>query len=378
MEKRIAEELIIKYVNGECTPEEKVLVESGFLHDLKNNEDIISPEEVERAGLRMRSAITERISANQRKTRLFSYAQISVAASVLLIIGVGLYFYQSSRPHKAIKQSQYTYVVKPGSNKAYLTLGNGKRIALDNSVNHKLAKEPGTIISKSANGQLIYTVDNVTGQQQDLTYNTVETPRGGQFQVNLPDGSKVWLNAASSIRFPTVFNSNERKVELKGEAYFEVAKNKEKPFRVSTVNQVVEVLGTHFNVNAYRDESFEKTTLLEGSVRINKGTETVLLKPGQQSRLNKNTGIKVSEADSEEVIAWKNGMFQFNNADIKTIMRQIARWYDVDISYEANINTDVRFNGEIPRNAAIREILDMLDFAEIKFKIQGNKIIITP
>ncbi|HQW44934.1 MAG TPA: FecR domain-containing protein, partial [Chitinophagaceae bacterium] len=208
------------------------------------------------------------------------------------------------------------------------------------------------------------------------------TPRGGQYQVTLSDGTQVWLNAASSIRFPVVFTGTERKVEITGEAYFEVAKNKAMPFKVTAGSSEVEVLGTHFNINSYTDEPYIKTTLLEGSVKVTvpasaAGQSSKILQYGQQTAVNKEGKISVlNNADLEEAVAWKNGRFQFKSADLKTILRQISRWYDADVEYRGNVN--IHFTGQLPRNDNVNKVFEKLALTgEVNFKVEGKKIIVT-
>ncbi len=214
--------------------------------------------------------------------------------------------------------------------------------------------------------------NKVAGDQQGVVYNTLSAPTGGQFQLVLPDGSKVWLNSSSSIRFPTEFSGEERKVELTGEAYFEVAKNPTLPFRVSVSGMYVEVLGTHFNIMAYGDESSIKTTLLEGSVRVTKGSSAKVLTPGQQSKMNLKGDINVVDADLEQVIAWKNGYFQFSSDDIETIMRQVARWYDIKVVYKDKIPGG-GFSGIVSRKNNISRVLKILQDGGVQLRWKGKK-----
>lgn len=226
------------------------------------------------------------------------------------------------------------------------------------------------------NGKLAYSANNA-GLAASV-YNTVTTPRGGHYQIVLPDGSQVWLNAASSIRFPTAFTGKERNVEITGEVYFEVAKNKTLPFVVKVNSAEVKVFGTHFNIMAYNDEAAVKTTLLEGSVQFSNGLSSYMLKPGEQSELNKSGQVKViPDVDVDNVIAWKNNLFDFQNADIEFIMRQLSRAYDVDVVYNKKVND--RFFAEIPSTAKLSEVLKMLELTgKVSFDIQGRKIIINP
>lgn len=264
----------------------------------------------------------------------------------------------------------------PGGDKAMLTLADGSQIVLDSAGNGILAEQGNTKIIKQQDGQLVY---NAAGAGTDvIAYNTLTTPRGGQYKITLPDGSKVWLNAASSLKYPAAFTGNDRKVEITGEAYFEVAKDASKPFKVQVNQMEVEVLGTHFNINGYGDEEVIRTTLLEGSVKINTAAGSNLLKPGQQAQLQKTGRIKlINDADLEETMAWKDGNFQFENSDIKTVMRQLSRWYDVEIEYKGTVSK--HFIGTISRDVNLSKVLAMLQqTGEVKFKIEGKKVVVMP
>lgn len=274
--------------------------------------------------------------------------------------------------------------IEAGENKAILTLGDGSKIILDDAKNGILANQGGNSVLKAAQGEVIYSFINdvkdplTEDQQVPVIYNTIETPKGGKFQIVLPDGSKVWLNAASSLRFPTVFNGSKRQVELKGEAYFEVSHDKSKIFEVNTRNQVVQVLGTHFNINAYLDEPTVNTTLLEGSVRVSdlRTNMSQLLKPGEQSQLSEQIDV-INLKDTNEAVAWKEGYFQFDEADIKTVMRQIERWYDVSVVYEGNL-PNYRFGGEIERNLSLLQVLKVLEKTKVHFRLEGREVIVMP
>jgi transmembrane sensor len=307
------------------------------------------------------------------------WSRITIAASVLFVITTGLYFY-TKKPQLVSQNGQIKNTITPGSNKAMLILADGSKIVLDSAHNGEIAKQTGIKITKTKLGQLVYTIANTANKNDPVTYNTIETPRGGQYQVNLADGTKIWLNSASSIHFPTAFNSKERKVELTGEAYFEVAKNKALPFRVVSQNQLVEVLGTHFDINSYTDEAKTKTTLLEGSVKVS-GLETqstAILKPGQQSILKSAGSIEVKDVDIEDAVAWKNGYFMFPNENIETIMRKISRWYDVDIEYSGNVSQKAIW-GSVSKFKNVTEVLKMLELTGVvHFKIDGRRIIVMP
>jgi transmembrane sensor len=308
------------------------------------------------------------------------WVKLGVAAALLVFVSFGAYVFIKQKKQAAggkdFAKNQPAHDVFPGGNKAVLTLANGKTIYLDNAQNGVLAKQGDAQINKTRDGQLVYRSGN-EGQNDASEINIVSTPRGGQYQLVLNDGSKVWLNSASSVSFPAVFTGKTRDVEITGEAYFEVAKNAEKPFRVKTNNVLVEVLGTHFNVMAYNDENAVKTTLLEGAVKISNNENASVLKPGQQASLNQNGQIRVvNNPDADDSIAWKDGLFQFSDAGIETIMRQVARWYDVSVSYEGKI-PEREFTGRISRNVKASELLNMLKYEGVNFKIEDKHITIT-
>lgn len=299
----------------------------------------------------------------------------SLAAAILILISVGTYFWLRPAPEpKAKLFSKVFHDVPPGGNRAALTLSNGRIIILDSAQNGIIVKMASFEVNKTKDGQLVYHVFENNTQKSGL--NTLSTPRGGQYQVVLPDGSKVWLNAASSIKFPSVFKGKIREVELKGEAYFEVAKNVAMPFKVKSARAQIEVLGTHFNVRAYPDEKIMKTTLVEGAVKITSGNLSNVLKPGEQAVLNGYKGIKViNEVDADVETAWKDGLFQFKDASIEEIMRQAALWYNLKISFEGEIPQRY-FTGKISRNVKASEFLNMLKYTGVKFRIESGNIIV--
>lgn len=313
---------------------------------------------------------------SQQRRFLWPKAVAAAAAVVLMVLSVGGYFYAQNRSIETENRlSVNTHDVDPGGNKATLTLADGSKISLTDANNGELAKQSGVKISKSKNGELVYSV--IASDATPLAYNTISTPKGGVYQVNLPDGTKVWLNAASSIKFPTTFAQlSQRKVELEGEAYFEVAKNKKVPFVVSTGGQQVQVLGTHFNISSYSDEGELKTTLLEGSVKVI-AANTIVLKPGQQSNLKRNGSgdLKVSTANITQVMAWKNGFFHFEKENLHEVMRQLSRWYDIEVIYEVDRHDD-EFMGDIPRGIKLSEALKILSFEGTQFRIEGHKLIV--
>lgn len=298
----------------------------------------------------------------------------TAAAVVLMAAGTALIYYRPVKPETKNIIVQKTDV-KPGRNKAVLTLGNGQKISLSDSGNGRIAVQSRAQITKTASGQIVYQESNEPANNGSAPeYNTIEAPAGGQWQVVLPDQSKVWLNAGSSLTYPTCFIGNERKVQLKGEAYFEITHNGKMPFKVSSKGQVVEVLGTHFNIMAYEDEQMMMTTLLQGSVRISDGGRSRVLVPGEQAQVS-FAGMRVTkETDLEDVMAWKNGYFKFNES-LESTMRKIARWYDVKITYADNIDPSLRFGGKISRYKNLASALKIMELTgNVHFKIKGRRV----
>lgn len=302
----------------------------------------------------------------------------AAAAIVIAIAGVGYQYLQQTNDTKnaiAKTDNPYPYDIPPGKKNATLTLSDGTRINLDSTANGRLAKEGATSITKQ-NDQLSY---DYAGGLTNVQFNNIATARGNQYMVVLPDGTKVWLNASSSITFPTAFTENERRVKISGEAYFEVAKKANMPFIVSfSGDGEIEVLGTHFNVNTYNDDAVLRTTLLEGSVRISKNKATGILKPGQQAQLKDNASMKITEADTDEVMAWKNGFFSFKDATTQAIMLQLSRWYDIDINFEGPTGKQL-FTGEIDRSLSLISVLKILEKTKVHFRLEQNrKLVILP
>ncbi|WP_184549676.1 FecR family protein [Mucilaginibacter sp. FT3.2] len=304
---------------------------------------------------------------------------LTAAASVILCLAIGIpaYLHYGYPKQQQVAAVQKNMQIIPGGNKAILTLANGKQVVLNGAANGNIARQANIAVKKLADGLVAYNGGaNTSTQAAVTTYNTMTTPRGGQYHLILADGTNVWLNAASSIKFPVLFNGSERRVQVTGEAYFEVTHDKTKPFRVESNGQIIEVVGTHFNVNAYADENEVKTTLLEGSVKVKVGDKNYLLKPGEQSQL-KNGVVNVTDGDTEEAIAWKNGIFHFNDASIESVMRQLSRWYNVDVKYEGKIQ-ERTFSGEISMNVNASQILDAMSFKKIHYTIEGKTIIVRP
>jgi transmembrane sensor len=387
MEKRKFLLLLKKYRTGKASEQEESYLAAYYnLFEAKPDiTEMLSPEEKDFLKDQIKAGLKKKIELHQQKPVAKTYKlyyRLTAAAVVLIAFSVVLLFYaQKDNGNIFAAFRHIPNDIAPGGNKAILTLANGNQIILTNAKNGLLAQQGGTQINKTANGQIIYNVAQAV-KGTDTAFNTITTPRGGQYIVVLPDSSRVYLDASSSLRFPAAFSGKLRTVMLTGEAYFEVAHNKNMPFHVITKGQTVEVLGTHFNINAYNDERDIKTTLLEGSVRVSTEGSMALLMPGEQSQISGSVTAGKSitvirYANTDEAVAWKNGFFQFENADIKTIMRQFARWYNVDVVFEGNVQ-DRLFSGEIHRSLTVLQALDLLNYANVHFNIDGKKIIVSP
>jgi Fe2+-dicitrate sensor, membrane component len=372
--------LIRKYLAGKASQEEKQFLEA-YYKVFDNNPDVldtISRQEKEALSQEMKAAILERTS-QQHKTTPFlkrTIIRLAVAATLLPAISIPAYYFITSSNNKqftAAKEQPIIKEIAPGGNKAMLTLANGSVIVLDSAANGTIGAQGQARVIK-LDGQLKY---ESAGQSTALQYNTVATPKGGQYHIVLSDGTGVWLNAASSIRFPVAFTGNERVVELNGEAYFEVTKNQRRPFKVNVNGSAIEVLGTHFNVNAYNDENAIQTTLLEGKVKVVHQQTSAILQPGQQAVYTQDAPISVKTVDTEAAIAWKNGLFWFDNVDLRTIMRQLERWYQVEVEFKGTI-PNRRFAGQVSRDAGLTQVLKILELSKVHFTLEGNKLTVTP
>jgi len=317
------------------------------------------------------------VPIKSRKSGVSFWMRVA-AAVILFVAGTSVYLVLNKKDTskaKTLVGHEKRYPILQGGNNAVLTTSDGRTIILDSMQNGTLTQQGNTIINKQG-GTLIYKVSTLSKSHSPVVYNTLSAPRGGQYAVVLSDGSKVWLNSVTTLHFPTAFTGSERVVELTGEAYFEVAKNKEKPFLVKVGNMQVKVLGTHFNIKAYSDENVIKTSLLEGSVNITRGNATGLLRPGEQALVNKEEDkIDITKANLDNVMAWRNGMFQFEGADITEIMREISRWYNVDIEYADKVPLR-HFEGKISKNAQLSDVLRILELSNVKFIVKDNKIIV--
>ncbi|PWG80917.1 anti-sigma factor [Pararcticibacter amylolyticus] len=309
------------------------------------------------------------VSPEPKKIRL--WPKIAVAASIAAVMGIGTLIYVN-RHNKHNIETLAVNDVAPGKVGATLTLANGKKILLTDAVNGQLAREAGVKISKSKNGQLLY---QVTGDGGEDKINTLTTANGETYQVRLPDGSQAWLNAASSLTYSaSLIKNGNRSVKLTGEGYFEIAKDKLHPFVVETATQKVEVLGTHFNVNAYTDEAAVATSLLEGSVKVSSSSGAHMIKPGQQA-LNDGAGIKVVKTDVDKVVDWKDGEFNLDEVDFRTAMRKIARWYDIEVVYDKSVPENIEAWGWISRSSKLSSVLKLIENSGlVRFRIEGKKV----
>ncbi|MEO5682294.1 MAG: FecR domain-containing protein [Chitinophagaceae bacterium] len=312
------------------------------------------------------------------RRRSFAWLRITAAASIILLLGISSFYLLQPVANKPVAASlpapARSAEIQPGTSGAILTLSNGRQIVLDSAGNNTLIQGNSKLLNQQ--GQLSY--NNIAHGVEEVVYNTMTTTKGKQYQLQLSDGSKIWLNAASSVTYPTAFTGKERKISITGEAYFEIAHDAKRPFMVSSNGMEIQVLGTHFNVNAYDDEENTSTTLLEGSVKINSMHSAVLLSPGQQLQLSHGGKIKlVKDADVQEAVAWKDGLFVMKKAGIASIMRQIARWYDVEVSYTDGIPPG-RISGDIPRNMNLSKVLEVMELSGVHFTITGKKVSVQP
>lgn len=383
-------QLFKKYIANDCTTEEvaalidiirsgeeKIFVESLIEQHLEEEatEELLYKAASERIfkNLHLHNTNNEAV---KKTFRIFpGYLKVAAAAIIFILISSFLTYNFFSSRQKNTSLARVVQDIAPGGNKATLVLSDGQQVVLNDMQVGNITEDGGAIIKKSADGQLAYSMGENTNRLKAV--NTVKTPKGGQYQVVLPDGSKVWLNAASSITYPATFNTNERRVLLTGEGYFEITtmlkNNKKIPFIVETGKQKIEVLGTRFNVNAYDDENGTKTTLVEGKVKVTTENETVILKPNQEFDL-RSEGMTTKKVDVEPAIDWKNGDFIFADEDIKSIMRKIARWYNIEIVYESNIPNE-NLSGQISRDRNLSEVLRMLELSgDTKFRIENGSV----
>ncbi|WP_295767164.1 FecR family protein [uncultured Mucilaginibacter sp.] len=369
--------LFEKFLAGEASEEEIAKVMS-YKDDLELAEaDEMNAEERER-GARILSGLNEATGHGVRSVRyLNTWLYVAAIILVLLVTGVYLWSNISSPKENNASYALKTNDVKPGIDKAVLKLANGEEVVLSKNTSGTLINQGGITVSKDKNGSLNYNISSAGKAKATSGYNVLTTPRGAEYRITLEDGTNVWLNSASTLKFPVAFTNSERRVQITGEAYFEVAKNKHKPFKVVFNDQEIEVLGTHFDVNAYDDEPDAKTTLLEGSVKVTRNGKRQILIPGEQAVSTRNQrGFAVNKVNIQDVIAWKNGFFQFRNASLVSIMRQASRWYDVDVIYEKGFSPD-EYGGRVTKYKNISELLNNLELTgTVHFKVVGRRIIV--
>ncbi len=379
---------INKYLKGTATAEEAEQV--NLWYGSFNDEEV----EVHSDRQDMKTDIDARLKARLQEAIDRSYAgeakivplrrpwltKAAAAAAIIFIISTGTYFFL----HRSadIQVAEKVNPLKADSlrfqNKVVLSLQDGSKISLTDAAIGEVIKQDGFTITKTADEQLIYELLNSTGSNEAITaFNTIETPNGSQVQVTFPDGSKVRINAASTLHFPVHFSDGEFNTDLNGEAYFEITPNRSRKFRVRSGMQITEVLGTRFNVRAYRDEPSTITTLLEGSIRITdlRNNKSQLIKPGQQAAWSET--LRVSDIDAEEAIAWTEGYFHFSNAGIKTVMGELERWYGIKVRYEGGLTTQ-KFEGSIDKKLSLQQVLGILEKSEVHFKVRGQEVTVMP
>lgn len=396
MEEEKFKQLLARYLAGEASEEERAWLESGYIN--WNSKDISQQSEafLQKNTAEVWDAVSRHTATQEQSSPYMAPLQDSmlpnsrpegykitrlfplISAAALIIISLsGILIYRQNHPASYLTNLPASADLKPGKDRAVLVLANGKKINLDQTHSGHVADQTGVSISKTAEGQIVYSVPRQENISTEAEFNTVFTPAGGQYQVNLPDGTKVWLNAASSLSFATAVTA-VRTVRLSGEAYFEVSKitgaGKRIPFIVETAQQKIEVLGTHFNVNAYGNEKSTKTTLLEGSVKIN---DVTVLKPGEQARVQ-GESVKVVTVNAEDYTDWQRGDFILEHNDFRSIMRKIARWYDVDVIYAEDAPEKLNLGGWISRSKNISSILEVMEkTGKVHFKIEGRRVTVT-
>ena len=383
-EKDHYQQLLQRFLDNNCTPGETEELFDFLQQDASNrllleemNASFSSPIQEDLGPWRDR--VREKLLLAAQPVKVIPFYKKwwpSVAAAVLLLVigTLGWQYYHTTK--NAVPPATLAAIrpdALPGGNKAMLTLANGATVILDSAVNNIIPSQGATKVIR-INGQLKYEAGQSVGAA--VVYNTLTTPRGGQYKIELPDGTLVWLNAESSLRFPTAFHGGERTVILNGEGYFEVTHRENMPFKVQLRSGVVQVLGTRFNIMAYQDETKIKTTLLEGAVKVIHSTHTARLVQGQQaSWASDGSNITVSLADTEEAVSWKEGYFQFNRAPLADVMRQLQRWYNVEVRYEGGTGNR-EFWGKIPRNVRLNEALKILELSNIHYSMKGDTIIV--
>jgi transmembrane sensor len=381
--------LLLKYIKNELSAEDKEQLDAWINESEANRllfEDVTNEETFNREFIEF-SRLWEQFEKNQLppyvlpmpKKRRYGYWYMA-AASVILISAIGVYVFFNQGVKETVSKTtntvqSYANDIAPGENKATLTLADGRKIILDTAAMGKLAQQGNTAVLNKE-GQVVYSGAKL--KEKEVLYNTLSTAKGQSYSVVLADGTKIWLNAASSVHFPLSFPGIDRVVEISGEAFFEVARSGEKkPFKVKVNGLEIEVLGTVFNVNAYAGEKGITTTLVEGKVRLSKGKATSVMEPGEQAELVETGDIKIkSNADIDKAVAWKNGLFVFRGDDVQTIMAQLSRWYDLQVVYKGKVKGE--FYGVINRNQPLSLVLEVLQQSDVHFQVENRTIIVTP
>lgn len=370
-------EILKKYRLGNASREEISFLEKYYELFETSEEILLSEEESDQLKAGIRDNIYKEINIGNDPSKPFvfkwSWLKYAAAASVVMMLSFTLYLLLNPRNKQEVKIAKQD--VEPGGNKAILTLANGERITLDDAARGQISSQSGISITKTADGQIVYQVAENIGAFEENNMNTISTPNGGQYTIVLSDGSKVKLNAASSLSFPSSFTGDAREVSLNGEAYFEVAKKESQRFKVQSGLQTIEVLGTHFNIDAYPDENEIKTTLLEGSVKVSTSNASTTIRPGQQAVINRNdlTTISKQDVDIDKAVSWINDLFTFQGDDLKSVMREVSRWYNVSTIYSGDI-PDKKFYGEISRKSKLSEVFKILELNKVQFEIKDRTV----
>jgi len=371
-----AEELIRKYLEGTATPEEEALLESWYIAAAQSQPDMPGEPDYPKIGREiLEPLLAGKPDQPTRRSPIRLWPRVAAAAAVIIAFSVGSFLIFHKRPAEPVAQIQQPLNdILPAGTKATLSLPGGRNISLDSVTNGTRATQ-GNVTANSLNGQLIYVVS--PSDRPATAYNTLTTAPGEHYSLVLPDGTKVWLNAGSSITYPIAFNGAQRKVTVTGELYFEIAHNLAQPFRIGVKDQLVEDIGTHLNINAYDDEPTVKTTLIEGSIKIGRGSKSVTLRPGQQASMGpKDSSFQVKSVDANAATAWQNGYFYFDHADITTVMREFARWYNVKVVYKGDLPKQT-FKGKVYRNINASEALSILSYFGAHFHIDGRTITVS-
>ncbi|MBL4675843.1 MAG: FecR domain-containing protein [Mucilaginibacter sp.] len=374
-------QILKKYLKGEASQAEIELLHAYYdLFEQKPDASAnVNQDELDRIKNEIRDTVDRGIINHKPSLsyRVINKNQwLKIAALFLVLVSVGVY---ALTRHRSLQEQYAQYDIKPGTHKITLTLSNGEKLEIDPNKQGQIVSQQNTSVRQQKGNQLIYS-PGVALADSVVRYNNIDVPGGLSYQLVLADGSKVYLNAGSSLRYPVSFSADTRTVELSGEAYFEVAHDAHKPFIVKASGQQIKVLGTHFNVKAYADEPGIKTSLLSGSVQLAAGNQTAMLKLGEESFLSTNRGqadFKISLIeDLEEIVAWKNGYFQYDNADLKTIMADFSRWYGIKVKYEGKIPKRT-FSGAIHKNLSLLQALDILDYTDLHIKLNEDQLVIS-